>query len=555
MTDGMGLFAPLLAGELPERVPLIVNLLEQGAAELGMGIEEYYSRGEHVAEAQLRLRAKYGYDSLAGIFYLAREAELLGCRRLIHSPNGPPTVGELIIRTPGDIERLTIPDDLSAHPLFQEQLHCIRLLRQEAGGNYPILAAVTASFSLPAMLMGMERWLELFLTGPPGLCRELLEKCSLFCARQVEALRAAGADLVAYVNPVASASVLTVRQFEQLALDWLKADVARTGTAGLVYFNGGGRINPLLTTIAEQTGIGAYYLNPMDDIVEAKRALAGRGLVVGTINDIKLIDWTPAEVSAEVERLMAAGAPGGGFLCGTLVMPCAIPERNIAALVAAARRFGAYRPAGAAGSVQAPPALPVTTGAPPRPLVACGILRREVLQLCAGNDWPVAPVFLPSALHVDFDRLGRALTAALDRQRAGALVLYGTCHPRMDDILAAAGAVRSSGQNCIELLLGRELFIRELAAGAFFLFEEWAEQWETIIGAVFGDNPAVLKEVFTGAHRYLLAVRTPCSGDFSAAAQRCSEACGLPLRWLDVSLDNLERALAELLADSTAERP
>jgi hypothetical protein len=43
------------------------------------------------------------------------------------------------------------------------------------------------------------------------------------------------------------------------------------------------------------------------------------------------------------------------------------------------------------------------------------------------------------------------------------------------------------------------------------------------------------------------------SGDFSAEAIRVGEIVGLPVRWLDVDLDNLERLLRETLAETGAE--
>ena len=39
---------------------------------------------------------------------------------------------------------------------------------------------------------------------------------------------------------------------------------------------------------------------------------------------------------------MAAGAPGGGFLFGTLVMPLCIPEEKIKTMLEAAFRYGQY---------------------------------------------------------------------------------------------------------------------------------------------------------------------------------------------------------------------
>lgn len=342
MSAGMELFGALMAGRLPQRVPIVCNLLEQGAREMGVSLRDYYASGELVAEGQLRLREKYGYDTLLGMFYSALDVELLGCGHIIYADDGPPNVGQLVIREPGDIDRLRVPEDPLEHPRFRELARCIAMLKREAGGRFPVLAPVTASFSMPAMLMGVEGWLRLMLTGDAALRELLLEKCSMFCCRQIAALREAGADLIVYVNPLASATFITVARFRELALSWVARDLGPAGPAGVVYFNGGGKINPMLDDLASVTGIGVYYLNPYDDIAAAKTILAGRGLVAGAINDIRLIDWSAEEIDRQVEQIMAAGKPGGGFIFGTLLMPLAIPDASIRTMMAAALRHGDY---------------------------------------------------------------------------------------------------------------------------------------------------------------------------------------------------------------------
>ena len=67
-----------------------------------------------------------------------------------------------------------------------------------------------------------------------------------------------------------------------------------------------------------------------------------KALLAGAINDIRMIDWSPEEIDQEVQRIMAAGKQGGGFIFGTLMMPFRIPDENIKALVDAAIRYGSY---------------------------------------------------------------------------------------------------------------------------------------------------------------------------------------------------------------------
>lgn len=62
-------------------------------------------------------------------------------------------------------------------------------------------------------------------------------------------------------------------------------------------------------------------------------------------------------------------------------------------------------------------------------------------------------------------------------------------------------------------------------------------------------NPQIMRDIFRSAHNYLLAIRTPCSNDFSAEAQRISQLTSLPLRWIDAGLEHLEKNLHDSLKE------
>jgi len=187
-------------------------------------------------------------------------------------------------------------------------------------------------------------------------------------------------------------------------------------------------------------------------------------------------------------------------------------------------------------------------GETPLLLLGCGIFAKEIAILIEKNHWPVETCFLDSALHNYLDRLGRGLTGSLAKRRGREIVVfYGCCHPLIDRMVAEAGSIRVAGQNCVEMLLGRERFDHELEEGAFFLLEEWAIRWPTITRDLYGKNPAVLREIFGADRSYMLAVRTPCSGEFTKEAETAATMVGLPLHWIDIGLDHLETVLADAI--------
>jgi len=193
---------------------------------------------------------------------------------------------------------------------------------------------------------------------------------------------------------------------------------------------------------------------------------------------------------------------------------------------------------------------PVVAAGKPMLMVGCGIMHKEVDYLIKKNGWNVETQFLHSSLHNYFDKLYKELDSALDfddQKGRQTIVFYGACHPKIDDILDKHHTLRTQGQNCIVMLLGYEKFMAELEQGAYFLVEDWALTWEPMVTEAFGNNLAVVREIFHSSHKKIIALRTPCSTDFTEAAEAAARFIDLPLEWMNVDLDHLEKVLADAI--------
>jgi len=334
------ILAAAVNGTPAPRIPVFCTLLDWGPRELGMGAREFFANGENVAAAQLRLCQRYGYDNVWSLFYVGKEAELLGCTDILFAEDGPPNVADFVIKTYDDVAKLEVPKDITAHPAWTETARCLRALKDEVGGQRPICAYLTASTTLPAMLMGMDKWLELLLTGPADVRDELLRKCSDFFRQEVAAYRAAGADVLVYSTPFGSTSFLGMKRFREFSLPWMRRDLEPGGVGGIVYYCGMAPFNNVIETIRTEFGIGAYYISPLSDLAEAKALIGAQALTCGVIDDIKMLHWTPEQTREEVRRICQIGVPGGHFLFGTGVVTQGVPEANIRAMLDAAFEFG-----------------------------------------------------------------------------------------------------------------------------------------------------------------------------------------------------------------------
>ncbi len=334
------ILAAAINGKPAPRIPIFCNLLDQGARELAMTSKDYFSNGALVAEAQLKMLKRYGHDNVWSLHYVGKEAELLGCREILFANDGAPNVADFVIKSLDDISRFEIPPDITQVPAWQSVASCLQILKSEIGNTHPICAYVTASTTLPVILMGMEKWMELFLLGPFELRDELLRKCADFFHQYISALRAAGANVLVYSSPFGSPYFLSPDKIKKMVLPWMKHDLEPGGVADVVYYCGMAPFNNVIDLVFDELHITKHYTSPLDDLTTAKRIINTRGLTCGVIDDIKMIHWTVEETRAEVKRIIDIGKPGGHFLFGNGVMPLAVPEANIRAMVDAAFEYG-----------------------------------------------------------------------------------------------------------------------------------------------------------------------------------------------------------------------
>jgi uroporphyrinogen decarboxylase len=140
-----------------------------------------------------------------------------------------------------------------------------------------------------------------------------------------------------------SGPVVAPRVYRRYVYPWYVQIVERCHQAGLpVGLHSDGDLTRLLPDLVD-CGFDAIhpFEPPMNDIVAVKQQWGGRIAVAGGI-DLKAIlcNGAPADVEAEVQRMAAALAPGGGWLLGSSnSIPDFVPVENYRALLAAGTRI------------------------------------------------------------------------------------------------------------------------------------------------------------------------------------------------------------------------
>jgi uroporphyrinogen decarboxylase len=323
----------------PDRVPLFLLATLHGAKELGLTIRQYFSNPENVVEGQLRLRKKYQYDCLYSFFYAALETEAFG-GETIFVEDGPPNAGQPVIQKSEDILSLQ-PPRVQDCACLQKVLEAQRQLKAEIKDDAPIIGVVMSPFSLPVMQMGFDNYFDL-MYEQSTLFERLMEVNEAFCVEWANAQLANGATAICYFDPVSSTTIVTPQQYQQTGYLVAKRTIARIQGPTATHF-ASGRCLSIIDQVT-QTGTAILGISTDEDLKQLKSAAAGKVSLLGNLNGIEMVHWTPAEAEAQVKKAIAAAAAGGGFILSDNhgEIPFQVPDDVLLAISEAARTWGAY---------------------------------------------------------------------------------------------------------------------------------------------------------------------------------------------------------------------
>ena len=323
----------------PDRVPFFFLVTMHGAKELGLSIEEYFSKAENVVEGQLRLRAKYGHDCLYNLFYAAIELEAWGGETFFRD-DGPPNAGAPIICKPEDIKSLK-PPKVKETRCLAKVLKATELLKSRVGDDVPIIGVVMSPFSVPVMQMGFDKYIEL-MYEQPELFDHLMKVNEAFCVDWANAQLEAGATAICYFDPVSSTTVTSRAMYLKAGFKVAKRTISKI-KGPIATHMASGRCKPIVADLAE-TGTAMVGVSALEDLAEVKAAFKGKVSILGNLNAIEMRRWTPAQAETVVKEAIAKAGVGGGFILSDNhgEIPWQVSEDVLLAVAEAVRKWGRY---------------------------------------------------------------------------------------------------------------------------------------------------------------------------------------------------------------------
>ena len=196
-------------------------------------------------------------------------------------------------------------------------------------------------FSLPALQLGLDRYIELMYERPE-LSHQLMRVNEEFCVAWANAQLVAGATAICYFDPVASPTIIPRDLYLKTGYASAKRTVSRFNGPAVVHL-ASGVCEPLLEQIAD-AGMVGVGVGPLDDLARLKAATKCKLALLGTLDGIKMRRWNSTQAEAAVKEAIATAGRGGGFVLsdGHGEIPWQTPESVLLAISEAVHKWGSY---------------------------------------------------------------------------------------------------------------------------------------------------------------------------------------------------------------------
>jgi uroporphyrinogen decarboxylase len=335
----------VLAGGVPDRVPVCLLNFMPAAALASMSLREYCTDGRAMAEAHISAWERYGHDMIDLENGVAALAGAVGCHVGFETETSPPWVLAPALARIEDVDQLR-PIDPSSDGMLPELLKATRLIVETLGERAFLLAeADQGPFSLATQIVGIEGLL-MALTDPDkaGFVRRLLEYATEQVVTYARALIAAGAHMTGMGDSIAGPDVCSPAMYRQFAWPYERRVVETLASEGtMIGLHICGDATPI---IGDMVGTGSSLLavDYKVDLAAAKAAARGVTTLIGTVDPSGVLArGTPDDVRAAARADLAVLAAGGGFILAPgCALPYDTPDENIRALVETAHVDGRY---------------------------------------------------------------------------------------------------------------------------------------------------------------------------------------------------------------------
>jgi MtaA/CmuA family methyltransferase len=329
-------FTNRLQGRPVDRPPNFDIMMTFAAHYINQPLSRYYADYRVLSEANLAVLQDFELDIVQAISDPYRETADFGAE--IEFPyDNLPLCRRPLLTEPADLAKLKAPDPHTGRRM-SDRLEAVRLLREQVGGEVPVMGWVEGALAEAADLRGVSNLL-LDLYMDPGWVEELLAICAETAVAFAQAQVKAGADIIGMGDAIASQ--ISPEMYQRFALPYEKRvfeAVHELGGLGRLHICGN---TTHLLTLMPKSGADIIDLDWMVDWARAGALLGDETPLCGNFHPVAvMLQGAPEEVYRATLACLQTGGKLNISGAGCEI-PDGTPHENLRAQTRAIRDFGA----------------------------------------------------------------------------------------------------------------------------------------------------------------------------------------------------------------------
>lgn len=320
----------VLTGRRADGAPAVPMVAGDHAARLcGVPLRRIYQDGPTLGRVLVSAYRHYQMDAAIVFSDVAVEAQAIGAK-LEFPEDGIPFVIE-------PSAQLKVPNPWcdGRMPLI---LEATRTCLDAIGDEAQVFTSIKGPFSVATLISEPEAFFSALLTDPIQI-HEKLEFALEVQQRYVDAIAMLGEVVLFVGDPFATGELIGPDYFEEFALPYCKRLMDHIHTKGLqAVLHICGQTENLMHLIP-RTGAQAFSVDEIN-LTKAQEALKGKVVLMGNVSTQLLRDGTAEQVFSTAWSCLQSTAGNPFILSSACDVPAATPERNVSALIKAARLWG-----------------------------------------------------------------------------------------------------------------------------------------------------------------------------------------------------------------------
>jgi uroporphyrinogen decarboxylase len=339
----------LMQGKPIDRVPFIPFIFGFTALNVGYSLEEFWSDGKKMFEAQVRTQQMFDYDSGPMFTYPEYGAWEFGGS--IKFPTGEYEQAPMTVRRPVESEEegwnLKVPDVETAGSIPIG----IEFSKMQKEYGFPIIPPGTGPFNLAGKICGADRWCR-WLVEKPDLCHHILQ---LSVEHRIQVVQywidTFGSDNVTVRSGafLESNQLISPKLFEDFALPYTRGmhkKILAMPVKKCIIIHICGEHNRHLPYWAQIDfgNPGMCSFGHEVSIATAIKYMGDKNIIMGNVDQKIIQSGRPEEVYEECRKCIEEGkkTPRGFVLMSGCEVPAKTPPYNIWIMRKAVSDFGWY---------------------------------------------------------------------------------------------------------------------------------------------------------------------------------------------------------------------